>query len=106
LRIKPPDLQLSYAPSEIAVTVNVDRFTEARMTLPVHDSKGRTTDPRIVTLVFQVAFSHYDKISSADFEISTDSLGSVGGKQRLIVKRAPYYAKKMSILPSMVRVNP
>jgi hypothetical protein len=97
LRIKPP---------EIAVTVNVDRFTEARMTLPVHDSKGRTTDPRIVTLVFQVAFSHYDKISSADFEISTDSLGSVGGKQRLIVKRAPYYAKKMSILPSMVRVNP
>jgi hypothetical protein len=106
LKIKAPDAQLSYAPAEVAVTVNVDRFTEARITLPVRELNGKTTDPRIVTVVFQVAFSHYDKIKAADFEISTDSSGAAGGKQRLIVKSAPYYAKKISILPSMVKVNP
>ena len=106
LKIKAPDAQLSYAPAEVAVTVNVDRFTEARITLPVRELDGKTTDPRIVTVVFQVAFSHYDKIKAADFEISTDSSGAAGGKQRLIVKSAPYYAKKISILPSMVKVNP
>ncbi len=106
LKIKAPDVQLSYAPAEVAVTVNVDRFTEARITLPVRELNGKTTDPRIVTIVFQVAFSHYDKIKAADFEISTDSAGAAGGKQRLIVKSAPYYAKKISILPSMVKVNP
>jgi len=106
LKIKAPDTQLSYAPAEIAVTVHVDRFTEARITLPVREPNGKTTDPRIVTVVFQVAFSHYDKIKAADFEISTDSTLGAGGKQRLIMKRTPYYAKKISILPTMVRVNP
>jgi hypothetical protein len=106
LKIKAPDEQLSYAPAEIAVTVNVDRFTEARITLPVREPNGKTTDPRIVTVVFQVAFSHYDKIKAADFEISTDSTLGSGGKRRLIMKRTPYYAKKINILPTMVRVNP
>ncbi len=106
LKIKAPDAELSYAPAEIAVIVNVDRITEARITLPVREPNGKTTDPRIVTVVFQVAFSHYDKIKAADFEISTDSAGAAGGKQRLFVKRAPYYAKKISILPTLVTVNP
>ena len=106
LKLKEPTSEVSYSPSEVAVTVNVDRFTEARIAVPVKDSKGRKTEPRIATLAFQVAFSHYDKIKASDFEITLDTTLTTNGKQRLLVSRAPYYAKKITCLPSVVKLIP
>jgi hypothetical protein len=102
LKLKNYNPALSYAPAEVAVTVHVDRFTEAQITVPVKNAFGEISDPRIVTLSFLVAFSHYDKIKAADFEVVPDSSSSSTGLQNLIVKRSPYYAKNIKLSPRTV----
>jgi hypothetical protein len=78
---------VAYAPSEVAV--NVNRFTKVRIAVQMKDSRGRTTEPRIAKLAFQVAFSHYNKIKASDFEITLDTTLTTNRKQRPLVSRAP-----------------
>jgi YbbR domain-containing protein len=87
LKLKEPTSEVVYSPSEVAVIAV--RFTKARIAVPVKDSRGRTTEPRIATLAFQVAFSHYNKIKASDFEITLDTTLTTNGKHRLLVSRAP-----------------
>jgi len=92
LKLKESTSEVAYAPSEVAV--NVDRFSEARIAVPVKDSRGRTTEPRIAKLAFQVAFSHYNKIKASDFAITLDTTLTTNGKQHLLVSRAPLFCEE------------
>ena len=109
VRIKNPQAELSYDPSEISIRLNVDRTTEARITVPIQYSGQASLkfEPQTVTLVFQVALSNYSKIKAADFWVTaeTANAGDSVGKMRLVLKRSPYYAKKISLLPEFVNLH-
>jgi hypothetical protein len=77
-------LKLKAPTSEVAV--NVNRFTKVRIAVPMKDSRGRKTEPRIATLALQVAFSHYNKIKASDFEITLDTTLTTNRKQRPVGK--------------------
>ncbi|MFN5317897.1 MAG: CdaR family protein [Bacteroidia bacterium] len=109
VRIKNPQAELSYDPSEITINLNVDRTTEARITVPIQSEEQASLkfEPQTVTLVFQVALSNYSKIKAADFWVSAEAAndGEPSGKMRLVLKRSPYYAKKISLLPEFVNLR-
>jgi YbbR domain-containing protein len=109
VRIKNPQAELSYDPSEISIHLNVDRTTEARLVVPIQYNGQALLkfEPQTVTLVFQVALSNYSKIKAADFWVSaeTANAGDSTGKMRLVLKRSPYYAKKISLLPEFVNLR-
>jgi hypothetical protein len=109
VRIKQPQAELSYDPSEITINLNVDRTTEARITVPIQYSGQASLrfEPQAVTLVFQVALSNYSKIKAADFWVSAEDADESNNaeKLRLVLKRSPYYAKKISLMPEFVNLQ-
>jgi hypothetical protein len=109
VRIKQTHAELSYDPSDITIRLNVDRTTEARITLPIQSNEQASLkfEPQTVTLVFQVALSNFPKIKAADFLVAAETAQSrnTSGQMRLVLKRSPYYAKKITLLPEFVTLR-
>lgn len=110
LKVKQPHPDMSFEPAEVAVHLEIDRFTEASVEVPVflehliqRDSLSVT--PQTIQVVFQVALRNYKKIKSEDFQIVADVNDlkvQKGGRLILKVKKAPAYAKQIRLKPESV----
>ena len=110
LKIKPPNPEISFEPAEVAVHLEIDRFTEANVEVPVFIEHLIQRDslnvlPQTVQVVFQVALRNFKKIKSEDFQIVADVNDlklQKGGRLILKVKKAPNYAKQIRLKPESV----
>ncbi|MFL5765522.1 MAG: YbbR-like domain-containing protein [Bacteroidia bacterium] len=83
--------QLEYEPSSVEVKVNVTKFTEAILELPIdviNLPKGYSlkTFPDKVSVRYQVAFDNYGKINALDFKAVVDYNKIEAGSNKLKVQ--------------------
>ncbi|MET2985029.1 YbbR-like domain-containing protein [Aureibaculum conchae] len=102
--------KVTYSVDKIKVSGVVDKFTEARFTIPVvvdNLPKNYNIDifPDNVEIVFQVGISDYNKINKNDFKISCDyERSKKDGLNYLIPKVVlkPSYISDIRIMPNQI----
>ncbi|WP_117882866.1 CdaR family protein [Aureibaculum luteum] len=102
--------KVTYSVKEIKVSGIVDKFTEAKFTIPVlvknlPKNYSISTFPDNVEIVFQVGISDYNKINKNDFKVSCDYERSVkDGLNYLIPKVVlkPSYVSDIRIVPNQI----
>ncbi|MBJ2172760.1 YbbR-like domain-containing protein [Aureibaculum sp. A20] len=102
--------KVTYSTNEIKVSGVVDKFTEAKFTIPVlvnnlPKNYSINTFPDNVEIIFQVGISDYNKINKNDFKVSCDYERSVkDGLSYLIPKVVlkPSYVSDIRIVPNQI----
>ena len=102
--------KITYSTNEIKVSGVVDKFTEAKFTIPVlvnnlPKNYSISTFPDNVEIIFQVGISDYNKINKNDFKVSCDYERSVkDGLSYLIPKVVlkPSYVSDIRIVPNQI----
>ncbi|MDY7395532.1 hypothetical protein UMM65_09785 [Aureibaculum sp. 2210JD6-5] len=102
--------KVTYSVNEIKVSGKVEKFTEARFTVPITienlpENYSINTFPNQVEIIFQVGISDYNKINKNDFKITCDYERSVkDGLNYLIpeVVLKPSYISDIRIVPNQI----
>ncbi|HBK71887.1 MAG TPA: hypothetical protein DDZ39_09580 [Flavobacteriaceae bacterium] len=102
--------KVNYEVQEVTVSGVVEKFTEAKFTLPFNienlpDGYEINTFPNKVEIVFQVGLSDYNKIDINDFKISCDYQRSEkDGLNYLIPKVVlkPSFVSEIKIIPNQI----
>ncbi len=102
--------RVNYSSSEVTIKGSVEKFTEARLKLPIlvknlPKNYTITTFPDQVEVVFQVGISDYNKINKNDFKISCNYHRTTkNGLDYLIpeVISKPSIVSKVKIIPSKI----
>ncbi len=105
-----PKTKVSYSINEIKISGIVEKFTEAKFTIPIIVENlpkkfSIKTFPDQVEIIFQVGISDYNKINKNDFKISCDYDRSVkDGLDYLIPKVVlkPSYITDIRIVPNQI----
>ena len=68
---------ISFYEDEVAYTLNVDKFTEGRLTVPVEvinvpENREISIFPKEVTVIYQVNLQDFNKVNRNDFRIISD----------------------------------
>lgn len=102
--------KVTYSIDEVKVKGVVNKFTEAKFTIPVivenlPENYTVTTFPSEVEIIFQVGISDYNKINKNDFKVNCDYERSVkDGLNYLIPKIVlkPSYITDIRIIPNRI----
>lgn len=102
--------KVTYSINEIKVSGTVNKFTEAKFTVPIiienlPNNFSINTFPDNVEIIFQVGISDYNKINKNDFKVSCDYERSVkDGLNYLIPKIVlkPSYISDIRIVPNKI----
>lgn len=102
--------KVNYAESEVVITGKVEKFTEAKLTLPFSiknrpENIAISTFPSEVELIFKVGISDYNKINKNDFIIVCDYGRSVeNGLDYLIpeIISKPEKVSAVKIIPAQI----
>ncbi len=102
--------KVNYSVQEVIVSGLVEKFTEAKFTLPIKvenlpNQYKISTFPNQVEIIFQVSLSDYNKIDKNDFKISCDYKRSVkDGLDYLIPKVVlkPSFVSEIKISPNQI----
>jgi hypothetical protein len=102
--------QLEYDPAFVQVRINVTKFTEAVMELPVEVEnlpKGYSlkTFPDRINVRYQVAFDNYGKINALDFKAVVDYLKTEPGSNKLKVQLVKVPAEVRAVRLSTEKVE-
>ena len=105
-----PDNRLSCAPAKVKVTLNVDKYTEATLAVPVTTDHLKNKDslriyPEVVQLVYLVSLRDYNRINANLFEVSADVSDlkvSSGNNIRLNLTKKPSFIKFLRMEPESV----
>jgi len=107
LNLQRPESRLSYAPAEVKVTLNVDKFTEASISVPVTIDHLNNKDsisifPEVVQLVYLVSLRDYNRIKPNLFHVTMDANDlktNKGSTLRLNIKKQPSFIKLIRMEP-------
>jgi hypothetical protein len=110
VKIKKTSKLLTYAPMEVGVHLEVDKFTEAELEVPIsieHITLGDSLEifPKQVKITYLVSLRNYNKVNPKLFRISVDAFDIRNAKNanlRLNVKQFPPYVQGIRIEPETV----
>jgi hypothetical protein len=110
VKIKKTSKLLTYAPMEVGVHLEVDKFTEAELEVPItieHLTIGDSVDifPKQAKITYLVSLRNYNKVNPNLFRISADAFDIRNAKNanlRLNVEQFPPYVQGIRIEPETV----
>ena len=110
VRIKKTSNLLSYSPIEIAVHLEVDKFTEASIEVPIYidhllNSDSLTILPENVKITYLVSLRNFNKVTPQQFRIAADAFDIRANKNenlRLYIKHSPPFVQSIRIEPETV----
>jgi hypothetical protein len=110
VKIKKSSKLITYAPLEIGVHLEVDKFTEAELEVPIsieHVPLGDSLEifPKQVKITYLVSLRNYNKVNPNLFRISADAFDIRNAKNAnllLNVKQFPPYVQGIRIEPETV----
>jgi hypothetical protein len=110
VKIKKSSNLITYAPLEVGVHLEVDKFTEAELEVPIsieHVTLGDSLEifPKQVKITYLVSLRNYNKVNPKLFRISADAFDIRNAKNanlRLNVKQFPPYVQSIRIEPETV----
>ena len=110
VKIKNQNKLITYAPMEVGVHLEVDKFTEAELEVPIfidHLSIGDSIEifPKQAKIIYMVSLSNYNKVNPKLFRISADAFDIRNAKNanlRLNVKQFPACVRGIRIEPETV----
>jgi hypothetical protein len=110
VKIKKTSKLITYAPMEVGVHLEVDKFTEAELEVPIsveHITLGDSLEifPKQVKITYLVSLRNYNKVNPKLFRISVDAFDIRNAKNanlRLNVKQFPPYVQGIRIEPETV----
>lgn len=102
--------KLKVYPANVQVRINVDKFTDASIDLPVvvknlPDSLSLNIIPDSVTLNYQVALGRYSEVKHQDFKLAVDfaEFNELHHKKlRILVLKQPQFVNNLSLSPEKV----
>ena len=102
--------QVEFSQYTVKMKVNVTKFTEAVLELPVNvenlpNGLNLKTFPDKITVKYQVAFNDYGKISPSDFKIAVDYSKIEQGSNKLKVQIVKFPTNVRSVKLSNERVE-
>ncbi len=104
-----PIHQVSYSTNEVSVTIPVEKFTQASLTIPIKtvnvpDSIHLTLLPSKINVEFLVSLKNYKKINPSLFSIIVDYKDCIASSNKLPVRidRSPYMIKNLNYYPRNV----
>ncbi len=102
--------QVEFSQNTVKMKVNVTKFTEAVLELPVNvenlpNGLNLKTFPDKITVKYQVAFNDYGKISPSDFKIAVDYSKIEQGSNKLKVQIVKFPTNVRSVKLSNERVE-
>ncbi len=109
--VKSPAMkQVDFSHSSVKLKINVTKYTEAVVELPVEvenlpNGLNLKTFPDKITVKYQVAFNDYGKINPSDFKIAVDYSKIEQGSNKLKVQLVKSPAKVRSVKLSNERVE-
>lgn len=112
LKIKKLHPDLSYAPMEVSVSLDVDKYTETEVIVPITLENLLQTDsvrisPDRVKLTCLVALRNYNQVRPEEFKVIADVrdlLDKPGTYLKLRVTEVPVFVKNVNISPEFVNV--
>ena len=110
LKIKKTSKLITYAPMEVGVHLEIDKFTEAELEIPItieHLTIGDSVEifPKQAKITYLVSLRNYNKVNPNLFRISVDAFDIRNAKNanlRLNVKQFPPYVQGIRIEPETV----
>ncbi len=97
---------LSVVPEEVAISITVDRFTEATFTVPIQlpQQPRIKTFPDAAQISFQLSLSDFSRASASQFIVELDTTGMHTGQSslKLNLVSKPDYVRNISLSPSTV----
>jgi hypothetical protein len=110
VKIKKTSKLITYAPLEVGVHLEVDKYTEAELEVPIsieHITLGDSLEifPKQVKITYLVSLRNYNKVNPKLFRISVDAFDIRNAKNanlRLNVKQFPPYVQGIRIEPETV----
>jgi len=108
--VKLASTELRYSHNTVQVAAEVEKFTEARLTMPftianVPTGADVTTFPNEVEIVFQIPLSAYKEIDKADFKVGCDysrSLKNELGYLIPVMLSQPDFVTSVRIIPDQI----
>jgi hypothetical protein len=110
VKIKKPSDQVTYAPVEVGVHLEVDKFTEATIDVPVYVDHLLSSDsldifPQNVQVTYLVSLRDFNKVNPKLFRISADAFDLRNGKAenlRLYLRQVPPFVHGVRMVPETV----
>ncbi len=110
IRIKKPNEKLSYAPLEIGVHLNVDKYTESILEVPIYVDHLLSSDsldifPQTVKVRYLVSLRDYNKVNPKLFRIAADAFDLRNSKAqnlRLYLRNIPPFIHGVRMEPETV----
>ena len=110
LKIKQTSKLITYAPMEVGVHLEIDKFTEAELEIPIsieHLTNGDSVEifPKQAKITYLVSLRNYNKVNPNLFRISADAFDIRNAKNanlRLNVKQFPPYVQSIRLEPETV----
>lgn len=109
--VKSPNMkQVEFSQNSVKTKINVTKFTEAVVELPVEvenlpNGLNLKTFPDKIAVKYQVAYNDYGKINSSDFKIAVDYSKIEQGSNKLKVQIVKYPTNVRSVKLSNERVE-
>ncbi len=109
--LQAPTLQstsINISPAQVSVNVNVLKFTEGRIKLPVHIEGNGTNYVRLMPaeamVTFWVPFDLYEKVSPGDFEVVVNLAQASANAHvlRPVLRRKPSFVQEVRIHPASI----
>jgi hypothetical protein len=110
VKIKKSSKLITYAPMEVGVHLEVDKFTEAQLEVPIsieHLTIGDSLEifPKQAKITYLVSLRNYNKVNPKLFRITADAFDIRNSKNaniRLNLKQFPAYVQGIRIEPETV----
>jgi hypothetical protein len=110
VNLKPINSNINYIPAMISATVNVEKFTESILEVPVYAEHLLSKDsiqliPNRVKLKFLVSLSNFSKVKANQFKVSAniDDLKNINiNKLKLSLTMSPKMVKNVKIEPEYI----
>jgi hypothetical protein len=110
VKIKKTSKLISYAPMEVGVHLEVDKYTEAELEVPISIEQLTLGDsveifPKQAKITYLVSLHNYNKVNPNLFRISVDAFDIRNAKNsnlRLNIKKFPPYVQGIRIEPETV----
>ena len=110
VKIKKTSKLITYAPMEVGVHLEIDKFTEAELEVPIaidHLTIGDSVEifPKQAKITYLVSLRNYNKVNPNLFRISADAFdirNSKNANLRLNIKQFPPYVQGIRIEPETV----
>ncbi len=110
VKIKRPSDRVTYAPLEVGARLEVDKFTEAVLEVPVYVDHLLSSDsldifPQSVKVRYLVSLRDYNKVNPKLFRIAADAFdlrNAQATNLRLYLRKVPPYVRQVQMSPETV----